>query len=136
MASVNGVGATGATTGAAPANPKAAIDKDAFLRLLVEQLRHQDPMQPTDSSQFMAQMAQFSTVEQLTNLAKDGAAAAKSAKVNEAVGLLGRTVSYNGADGMPVTGVVERIDLSGSDGPTLTIGGQAGISPSALKGVA
>ena len=132
---VNPITSTTTTAKTTPTNPSAALDKDTFLKLLVEQLRHQDPTKPTDSSQFMAQMAQFSTVEQLTNLAKDSADSAKSAKVNEAVGLLGRTVTYNDRDGMPTTGVVQRVDLS-DGGPTLTIGGISGISPSSLNQVA
>ena len=40
----------------------------AFLSLLVTQLQHQDPLQPTDNSEFLAQLAQFSSLEQLTNI--------------------------------------------------------------------
>src|SRR3954447_14207865 len=121
-------GATGASAaglkttagGKTTANPMGALDKDTFLKLLVAQLQHQDPTKPTDSSEFMGQMAQFSTVEQLTNLAKDSADAAKSGQINQAVALLGKTVSYAKADGSLVTGgKVERVDLA--DGtPTLT----------------
>ena len=110
------------------------LDKDSFLKLLVAQLQHQDPTSPTDSTQWTAQMAQFSTVEQLTNLAKTTAQSARSASVNEAVGLLGRTVTYTQND-QPVQGKVERVDL-GTDGPTLTISGQSGISPESLVDVA
>ena len=118
-----------------PTNPTAALDKDTFLKLLVEQLRHQDPTQPTDSSQWTAQMAQFSTVEQLTNLAKNSADAAKTGEVNQAVAMLGKTVSYENTDKVIVSGKVERVDLA--DGvPTLTIGGVSGISPGRLQDVA
>src|SRR3954447_11701449 len=136
MATVNPVGTTTtASTAKAPAtNPTTAIDKDTFLKLLVAQLQHQDPMQPSDSSQWTAQMAQFSTVEQLTNLAKNSADAAKAASVNQAVSLLGRKVTYDDAEGFPTTGKVQSVDLGG-DTPTLTIDGTAGISPSALHQV-
>src|SRR4051795_13584781 len=94
------------------------VDKDTFLKLLVAQLQHQDPTSPADSTQWTAQMAQFSTVEQLTNLAKNTQQASHSAAVNEAVGLIGRSVSYVPSKGEPaVTGKVESIDLSG-DAPT------------------
>lgn len=49
---------------------RATLDKDAFLKLYMEQLKHQDPMDPVDSSEFTSQMAEFSTVEQLTNISK------------------------------------------------------------------
>ena len=134
MAAINPIGSTttGATTAANPSS--SMMDKDTFLKLLVEQLRHQDPTAPADSSQWTAQMAQFSTVEQLTNLAKTTAQSARSASVNEAVGLLGRTVTYTQND-QPVQGKVERVDL-GSNGPTLTIGGQSGITTDSLVDVA
>ena len=48
--------------------PKKTLDKDAFMTLLVTQLRNQDPMNPSDSSQLAAQLAQFTSVEQLTQL--------------------------------------------------------------------
>ena len=111
-----------------------ALDKDTFLKLLVEQLRHQDPTAPADSSEWTAQMAQFSTVEQLTNLATSTHDTARTTEINQAVGLLGRTVSYD--DGSPslARGVVERVDL-GENGPTLTIGGVSGIAPGDLSDV-
>src|SRR3954453_1737550 len=135
MATINPVTGTTAASTAKPAtNPTPAIDKDTFLKLLVAQLQHQDPMQPSDSSQWTAQMAQFSTVEQLTNLAKNSSQAAKAASVNQAVSLIGRTVTYDDAEGFPTTGKVQSVDLGG-DAPTLTIDGTAGISPSALPQV-
>jgi flagellar basal-body rod modification protein FlgD len=133
MAQINAITSmsTGATTAAKSSN--SMMDKDTFLKLLVEQLRHQDPTAPADSSQWTAQMAQFSTVEQLTNLTKSTTQGARSAAMTEAVGLLGRTVSYV-QDGSTVQGKVERVDV-GSDGPTLTIGGHSGIAPDSLVDV-
>ena len=133
MAQINPITstATGATTAAKSSG--AMMDKDAFLKLLVAQLQHQDPTSPADSTQWTAQMAQFSTVEQLTNLAKSTSQSARSSAMTEAVGLLGRTVSYD-QDGTTVQGKVERVDV-GSDGPTLTINGQSGIAPDSLRNV-
>jgi flagellar basal-body rod modification protein FlgD len=45
-----------------------AMGKDAFMNLLVTQLKNQDPTQPQDSSEFVAQLSQFSSLEQLTNI--------------------------------------------------------------------
>jgi len=111
-----------------------ALDKDTFLKLLVEQLRHQDPTAPADSSEWTAQMAQFSTVEQLTNLATSTHDTARTTEVSQAVGLLGRTVSYDDGSETPATGVVQRVDL-GQNGPTLTINRVSGISPADLSDV-
>lgn len=46
------------------------LDKDAFLKLLITELSNQDPMNPMDDREFIAQMAQFSTLEQMTNMTK------------------------------------------------------------------
>lgn len=47
-----------------------ALDKDAFLKLLVTQLEYQDPLDPQDNSEYVAQLAQFSALEQMTNVSK------------------------------------------------------------------
>ena len=51
----------------------AALDKNDFLKILITQLSHQDPTQPMDDKAFIAQMAQFSSLEQMTNMS-DGLA--------------------------------------------------------------
>lgn len=61
-------GATGATTTTQAAKSRDALGKEDFLRLLVTQLSNQDPLNPMDGSQFAAQLAQFSSVEQLINI--------------------------------------------------------------------
>jgi flagellar basal-body rod modification protein FlgD len=61
--------ATDTTTSAIP--KKDALGKDTFLSLLVTQLQHQDPLQPTDNSEFLAQLAQFSSLESLQQIKED-----------------------------------------------------------------
>ena len=69
--SVNAIGQTNSTsttaTTAAPAAAK-SMGQDAFLRLLTTQLQHQDPTKPQGDSEFIAQLAQFSSLEQLTQM--------------------------------------------------------------------
>ncbi len=55
---------------AAERNAQGTLDKDAFLQLLVTQLRYQDPLSPMDDKQFIAQMAQFTSLEQMQNMNK------------------------------------------------------------------
>ncbi len=117
-----------------PRTAKSSMDKDDFLKLLVEQLRHQDPMsQGKDPTEFVNQMTQFSLLEQVTNLAKANEQLTRSTRMDEAVGLVGRTVSYKDGE-TPRSGVVERIAVR--DGkPTLTVDGREGVDPAALTEV-
>ena len=63
----SGQGSSGNTTGAA----STPVDKNMFLQLLVAQLRNQDPMNPSDGTQFVAQLAQFQQLEQAVNMGQD-----------------------------------------------------------------
>ncbi|MTI57300.1 flagellar hook capping FlgD N-terminal domain-containing protein [Geosporobacter ferrireducens] len=64
------IGSTPDRTTNTNTGPKQELDKDAFLQLLVTQLRYQDPLNPMDDKEFVAQMAQFSALEQMQNLNK------------------------------------------------------------------
>lgn len=83
------------------------IGKDAFLKILVAQLQHQDPLKPMEDTDFIAQMAQFSALEQMTNLNHNS-------KVSQAFGLVGKYVIAQITDsqtGKPclITGKVDSV---------------------------
>ncbi|HUJ19201.1 MAG TPA: flagellar hook capping FlgD N-terminal domain-containing protein [Nitrospirota bacterium] len=59
---------TGAASGSSTVPPSQELGKDDFLKLFMAQLQAQDPLNPMDSSQFTTQLAQFSSLEQLTNI--------------------------------------------------------------------
>ena len=68
------------------------LGKDDFLKLLITQLTHQDPTEPMDDREFIAQMAQFSTLEQMTNLSAEFERLRGLLQSGLAVSLLGKTV--------------------------------------------
>jgi flagellar basal-body rod modification protein FlgD len=97
------------------------LDGNAFLQLLVAQLRYQDPLAPTGPAEFMAQTAQFSMVEKLTELTAQGAATNRALGLSAASGLVGRTVSWIGTGNLTESGPVSAA-LSSTDGVRLRVG--------------
>src|SRR5690349_25041226 len=112
---VGGIGATGATGGEAAKVKEQAeangLNKDQFLQLLVAQLKNQDPMSPVGSQEFMSQMAAFSTLEQVTNLAVAGEEQNQMLAVNQSLSLVGHDVTYLNEDETTSEGKVESVDL-------------------------
>lgn len=82
------------------------LDKDAFLKLMVAQLRYQDPLNPADSQAFMAQTAQFTQVERLSELVEQGANTLAATGISTAASLLGRNIEYLDLDGKQQVGKV------------------------------
>jgi flagellar basal-body rod modification protein FlgD len=125
--------ATAATTTAKKADT--ALGKDDFLKLMVAQLKNQDPMNPADDKDNIAQMAQFSSLEQITNLANATQELATRMSVTQNIGLLGHDVTYTKADGTTATGTVDGLDLTSDGAATLSVAGQAGIDPTTVTSV-
>ncbi|SDY81266.1 flagellar basal-body rod modification protein FlgD [Micromonospora pattaloongensis] len=109
------------TTGATKSSGGNSLGQDAFLKLLVAQLRYQDPTNPADGTAFLAQTAQFTQVEKLGQIAADQENLLHGQLMLNASSLIGRTVSYPGPDGQPITGVVTAASFTGG-APTLRIG--------------
>jgi len=72
--------------------PQQSLGRDDFLKILITQLSYQDPTSPMEDKQFIAQMAQFSTLEQMTAMAKDFSKLTSMLMGNEASSALGKTV--------------------------------------------
>jgi flagellar basal-body rod modification protein FlgD len=82
------------------------LGKDDFLKLLLTQLSHQDPTSPMDNNEFIAQMAQFSSLEQINNMSQSFAKMANLINSDQAVNTIGRMVEVNLGD-TTTRGVVE-----------------------------
>ncbi|WIM96104.1 flagellar hook capping FlgD N-terminal domain-containing protein [Actinoplanes oblitus] len=128
----SGIGGSGASSDAAQAaaaaqkaeatkqasSKKDLGDKDTFMKLLVAQLKYQDPSNPADSTQFLAQTAQFTQVEKL----EDMISMMKGQRMMNASALVGKTVTYMDPTGQYQTGVVSAAKLNGDSEPTLKVG--------------
>ncbi len=89
-----------------------SLNKDAFLNLLVTQLRYQNPLEPMDDKEFISQMAQFTSLEQAQNTNK-------IARLNSAYGMVGKlisaTISSETGELQDVTGIVDSVRIVGDE---------------------
>ena len=84
------------------------VDYDTFLKLLVAQLKTQDPTNPTDSTEFLSQFASFSGVEQQVQTNNKLDALLTASQLGQATNLIGKTITYNGGS---LDGVVSAVSL-------------------------
>ena len=104
---------TATTLGATPAETarpqsSATVDYDAFLQLLIAQMKNQDPTEPMDASEYMAQLAAFSNVEQGVKMNARLDALLTAQSLTQADGIIGRTLTS--ADG-EITGKVTAVRI-------------------------
>ena len=119
-------GSVATTTSTASIDRSDQMDKDTFLKLLVAQMRYQDPSNPASSSDLMAQTATFSQVEQLQNIATQNTAMLALQRATSAGSLVGQTVTYTAEDGTATTGKVSSVVIAtDSSEATATVGGVA-----------
>ncbi|MHB9093038.1 MAG: flagellar hook assembly protein FlgD [Eubacteriales bacterium] len=138
---VNGVSNSGQQ--AVTDSVKKVMGKDDFLKLLITQLKYQDPLEPTDNKDFIAQMAQFSSLEQMTNMTDSvqkltgmQESTLRELTVGQAVNLIGHTVSAV----TPVDNVTGKINTegtalySGADKTTMVLAALAKNTPVTILG--
>ena len=107
-----------ASKSASESKSSTSINSQAFLRLLTEQLKYQDPMNPMDNSEMLAQEAQFATLEQMEALTSTFSS---FSNIYQANSLLGQCVRVE-VDGKGYVGVVEGVDFSDSNGASVFVG--------------
>jgi flagellar basal-body rod modification protein FlgD len=109
MMSIESVTSATATTSTAVSDAKkASLNYDSFLRLLVAEMKNQDPTAPKDTSQYLAQLASFSAVEQGVNTNKKLDSMMTSMQLSQAHSLIGRTLT--GTDGSLI-GTIKSIEI-------------------------
>jgi flagellar basal-body rod modification protein FlgD len=110
------IGAVGSTANNLQANGMGMQD---FLKILLTQLTYQDPLKPMDNQQFMAQMAQFTSLQQTQQLNEKTDVMLTTQASLQSIGLLGRTVEISSGTG-PIVGTVTALSLA-TDTPQLTL---------------
>jgi flagellar basal-body rod modification protein FlgD len=96
------------------------VDYNTFLQLLIAEMKNQDPTSPMDTSQYMSQFAQMSTVSQAVATNSKLDALLSSQALTQANGLIGRTVSFTDTTGAAVTGKIASVSIN-SDGSVATL---------------
>lgn len=104
---------TSASTADTPSRiPTQTLTQDDFLKLLVAQMTSQDPLDPQTDTDFVAQMAQFSSLEQTKSMSSDLSKLSTQQEFSQAASLLGRTVQVQTGSDSLEQGVVTALDLS------------------------
>ena len=116
LANEQAIAASQSTTGVG------RLDSDAFLQLLVAQMRYQNPMEPTDGTAMLQQTAQFTTVETLQSISELQSQLARMQQVSLAVDVVGKDVTAFDVDGSAISGTVDGVRFT-ADGAMLQIDG-------------
>ena len=125
---------TGSAATASALTPK-TLNQDDFLKLLITQLTSQDPLNPQTDSSFIAQMAQFSSLEQAKSMEADISQLRSQQEVLQADSLLGRSVVVQTGKDTSAAGVVSAVQIDEAGTPLIVINGQ-GYGLSAVRSIA
>ena len=121
---------TSKSTSTTTTTSSTGVDYNTFLRLLIAEMKNQDPTNPMDTSQYMSQFAQLSSVEQAMQTNNKLDALLSSQSLSQANGLIGKTVSFTDSTGASFSGKVASVSIN-SDGSVATLenGTKVAIGP-------
>ena len=114
VTSVNYSSGTASNTSSSTTKTNNELGKDDFLQLLVTQLQHQDPLAPMEDKEFISQMAQFTSLEQMKNMNN-------AVQITQATSYIGKQVTWADSQGTEQTGIVTAIRIVNSE-PKVMIG--------------
>jgi flagellar basal-body rod modification protein FlgD len=118
---VGGTGPVATTTATTQISNKNGFDSETFLKLLVAQLKYQDPSNPASSSELMAQTATLAQVQSLDSIADQNDQMLTLQKSLSAGALVGQTVSYTDTDGSTKAGLVTAVKIAGGSGESKAV---------------
>ncbi len=124
--------AIGAVSSASTNLQAASIGMEDFLKILVTQLSYQDPLKPMDNQEFIAQMAQFTSLDQTRQLNDKLAQLLSTQSSLQSVGLIGKTAEFKLESGETLAGTVTALSFAGET-PELTITASGGQTISGLS---
>ena len=133
---ISGIAPTTHTASTTVERKDQGSQKDMFLKLLVAQMKYQDPSNPASSSELMAQNATFTQVEKLEEIATQNASLLALQRSSSAGALVGRTVSYTDETGAKQTGLVTSVRLGSDTTEATAIVGGAAVSMGRITEVA
>jgi flagellar basal-body rod modification protein FlgD len=97
---------------AAASSASSQVSQDQFLQLMVAQLKSQDPLQPTSNGEFLAQLAQFSTLSGVEKLNTSFGDMLSLQEITQGSNLIGRNISYTNAAGAKASGTVKSVGVT------------------------
>lgn len=126
--------APAAKTTAATATSNTTLDRQAFLKLLVAQLKYQDPSKPMDASAMISQSAQLSVVDKLDEISKALTSSGITDRLMLAGSVIGKQVTFAGSDGTPTSASVTSVRIV--NGSMVLAAGEWDVPISAVTAIA
>ena len=108
-----------------------SLNEGDFLNLMMDQMKNQDPLNPSDPTQYMSELASFSSLDEQIQIQESSSQSASNQAASSALQMLGQNVNYTDGNGDTGSGTVTAVDFT-SAGPTLTIGGTSGVTLSEI----